>query len=1141
MQALPFFDFLQELRRRGVPVSVSQHQDVARLCARLGGWPGCDAGKLASGMAALLGRSGPEVREIEQAFFQHYAKAYLFQDNAAALPLGVKQAALGEAIDRAQRLPKRQWMLWLLTALGVAVALLVAAQVLDLRRLHSSHMPEAGTGVKPPEPIVDPGPSLPNPPKPIVREPRLPDPIRLVHRGQQAVWVVPWPLLLLLAVYAWRRHKELRGWARRYWKEVRGALTGPTDFDLKLHDLRDAFLRQDLDDMATILGRGAEQHGGKKLNIARSVKATVEQAALPSLVFERKVSGRSLVVLWDVSAETRLWERKIKALVKGLIRRGVRMEVYYFDGNAARLSKVPHGKTIPLVQLQRQNPDAALLIISTGSRILDDREEQRRAGKLAPWLEQVRRFRLRAWLHPVGDDVRWRPELVKPTFWQRYLRVVPMTRAGLLAAAYELAQEADRRVHIPQEATRPARLVEEADVQKMQQRMALYPGAPLELVELVRQRFCPEAPDEVVLDLLATSQAHSMRMLRVDEVELGRLLHELQEQDAKLPPAEREEERVRRYLLKVLEDSEPAERASLGYMKWRLRKAMQQVYLHDPDNRNVNEAVATLKELVRGPLWKETHGELCAVRVPSEAGQPGATTRPIAAPVAARLEREVMTLVKQTAGGEVAKPQEGAGGDGKAAKRPGWLRLPQLGELAPATVLLAALVAIVAIRGVGGERIEHIKGYLLTAKLQGADSSMVELQVTTQKEGLPEVVTMCLNDDCEQPARTLTLRQGAWSEKRERPKADAYLHVVAKLPKGNLAYSDAVLIPGYQAPKKIKVRVVFLDAESRKTVAGVKYTLTDAAGTAMAAEAGQEVAVRVGPVNASGEAKGYGRFDHTSQPLYVDAELKIELKEEVPPGMVKIPAGRFPMGSNDHEDDEKPMHFVDMNAFYMDETEVTMEQYAECVKAGKCTAAAKTVNYAGLTGFTPEQLKKYSEWCNANYRGRGRHPVNCVDWNQAQTFCRWAGKRLPTEAEWEYAARGTGGREYPWGPQKPSSSLLNACGTECVEEAKKKGLTFSAMYESNDGWETTAPVGTFKKDKSPFDVLDLGGNVTEWVNDFYTECYKKSGCPTNREARVLRGGSWSNDDPRYVRAALRNRSAPAFRFNYVGFRCARTK
>ena len=241
-----------------------------------------------------------------------------------------------------------------------------------------------------------------------------------------------------------------------------------------------------------------------------------------------------------------------------------------------------------------------------------------------------------------------------------------------------------------------------------------------------------------------------------------------------------------------------------------------------------------------------------------------------------------------------------------------------------------------------------------------------------------------------------------------------------------------------------------------------------------------------------------------------------------PIGMVKIPEGSFLMGSNDGDEDEKPVHRVTLPTYYLDLYEVTTEQYGDCVRAGGCQEAE--------TGM----------FCNAGKPERAKHPVNCVDWSQAAAYCKWAGKRLPTEEEWEYAARGTEGRKYPWGNEKPRAGLLNACGSECVALGKTNGFDgWKSMYSGNDGWEMTAPVGSVKGDRSPFGVMDLGGNVTEWVQDWYRDSYRTSGGPT--KMRSLRGGSWDRVNPSYARAPDRYGDSPVDRNSNVGFRCARTK
>ena len=264
-----------------------------------------------------------------------------------------------------------------------------------------------------------------------------------------------------------------------------------------------------------------------------------------------------------------------------------------------------------------------------------------------------------------------------------------------------------------------------------------------------------------------------------------------------------------------------------------------------------------------------------------------------------------------------------------------------------------------------------------------------------------------------------------------------------------------------------------------------------------------------------------------------------------PRDMVFVGGGKFFMGTDSSDPvlaRANPAHQVTIDGYCIDRIEVTVGLYRECSRIGECKRAFRE-SWWPLGSSDPVSWEKsrseYSALCNESYDDRDQHPINCVAWSQAASFCQWRGGALPTEAQWEYAARGTDGRTYPWGDAKPDSERLNGCGAECRTWREQAGLDVtSTLYEQDDGFPGTAPVGAFAAGQTGAGIMDMAGNVFEWTASEF-EPYSGD-APESEESprRVIRGGGFNSGMPQFADPAFRFAQQPKAHTHGIGFRCA---
>jgi formylglycine-generating enzyme required for sulfatase activity len=254
-------------------------------------------------------------------------------------------------------------------------------------------------------------------------------------------------------------------------------------------------------------------------------------------------------------------------------------------------------------------------------------------------------------------------------------------------------------------------------------------------------------------------------------------------------------------------------------------------------------------------------------------------------------------------------------------------------------------------------------------------------------------------------------------------------------------------------------------------------------------------------------------------------------------GMVQVyvPAGEFTMGADDPDAQtpskpgraysEIPVHQVTLKAYWIDKYEVTVGQYEQCVNAGVCK-----VPHLESSGYNGDSAYRPKYYGNPEYKD---YPVIWISWFYAKDYCTWAGRRLPTEAEWEKAGRGTDARKYTWGNDPVNSKFANLCDVNCLFPQG------NGLYD--DGWANTAPVGSFPDGASPYGAMDMAGNVWEWtsslIKDYPYDPNDGREDLTASGERVWRGGSWTNGYW-WMRVTLRYRSVDWYWNWNLGFRCA---
>jgi hypothetical protein len=585
----------------------------------------------------------------------------------------------------------------------------------------------------------------PNPPETAIEAPPSRLDQRLIVALSTAVLMVT-----LSAFWGARMRAGARHWTIDAWQVALAALPGPYHARLVLKDLVTRLPRNDIEDAATLLARAFSAVGrGRELDVRRSLRETLRAGLRPALIYRSRRVQQTLLILQDSAQTMAVHEARVESLLADLRRQGVIFERWYFDGDVSMAASRRNGPPISLESLARRREDWPLMIISSGMGIAGTLTLQTRG-----WMSALRTWTRRVWLSPIQDPHLW------PAALRRLpIKVVPMTRDGLLQAAAILARGesagGERSLERP---------VTVADVRKLRRLASVVPNPTIPELQLLRQRFAPEVPERAVMHLATDLETHAGAPLRMSDGDIREYLRQLRRE------APATELAVRRYLLTVLADSEPVS-GSAAHLRWQAHKAIHEVRIAELTSSDTRPALAMLAAAARGPLWRE-------VREAMERLAPAAEHTPEA--------RKAVGLA-----GDRQRPPTFRDSTGLHLQ-PFYWRLPRWEHI-------AAAVAITLVVAAAASRLQAFRvqpGHDLDAYVleyhDSAASGGGELRVTTREASAP--------------ARPVSLYRDAQPWVQQTFGADGSLTVAipdephvyqarAQLPDGSWAFSNTVWAP----------------------------------------------------------------------------------------------------------------------------------------------------------------------------------------------------------------------------------------------------------------------------------------------------------------------------------------------------------